>query len=59
MQQKEIGIIGYGSMGKMLTQGFLRHGIAAEAMVVANRHAEKMADLVATYPGVIVTADNR
>lgn len=59
MQQKEIGIIGYGSMGKMLTQGFLRHGIAAETMVVSNRHVEKMADLVAVYPEVTATADNR
>lgn len=58
MQQKEIGIIGYGSMGKMLAQGFLRHGLAAESLVVANRHIEKIADLTAAYPGVTATADN-
>ncbi len=58
MQQKEIGIIGYGSMGKMLAQGFLRHGLAVESLVVSNRHVEKMADLVASYPGVTATADN-
>lgn len=58
MKQKEIGIIGYGSMGRMLAQGFLRHGVGAVNMVVANRHAEKMADLVKDYPEVIATADN-
>lgn len=58
MQQKGIGIIGYGSMGKMLAQGFLRHGVAASNMVVSNRHAEKMADLKEAYPDVTVTNDN-
>ena len=58
MDKKEIGIIGYGSMGKMLAQGFLRHGVAADNLVVANRHAEKMADLQGAYPGVTATADN-
>ncbi len=59
MKQKEIGIIGYGSMGKMLAQGFLRHGVAAEDMVITNRHAEKMAELQSTYPAVTATEDNR
>lgn len=58
MSQREIGIIGYGSMGKMLAHGFLRHGIGQKQLVVANRHVEKMADLQAAYPGVMVTEDN-
>lgn len=58
MQERNIGIIGYGSMGKMLARGFLRHGIGADQLVVANRHVEKMADLGLDYPDVRVTTDN-
>lgn len=58
MERKEIGVIGYGSMGKMLVYGFLRHGIPASQIVVANRHLDKMQPLTEAYSEITTTIEN-
>ena len=39
---KHIGIIGYGSMGKMLLEKFAESGITPDRLFVANRTREKL-----------------
>jgi pyrroline-5-carboxylate reductase len=55
-----IGIIGLGSMGRMLAEGWLERGAAAaEHLAVANRTREKALEFGRAHPGVTVAADVR
>ncbi len=55
-----IGIIGYGSMGKMLAGRFLESKIIPEQnLFVSNRSAEKLAGLKAEHPAVHACSSNK
>jgi len=57
---KKTGFIGYGSMGSMLINGFLKSGVlASEDTVVSNRTLAKIENLVHKWKGITITTDNR
>ncbi len=41
----KVGIIGYGSMGRMLLEKFVESGVAPDSVLVSNRTPEKLADI--------------
>jgi pyrroline-5-carboxylate reductase len=54
----QIGFIGYGSMGSMLLQGFIKSGvITPEEIIISTRTKSKLEDIKNKYPG-INTANN-
>jgi pyrroline-5-carboxylate reductase len=56
----EFGLIGYGSMGSTLLNGFLNAGVLSPGqIIVSNRSKAKLADLKARWPAVTIAADNR
>ena len=57
---KKNGFIGYGSMGSMLINGFLKSGVlASEDTVVSNRTLAKIENLAQEWKGISLTTDNR
>jgi pyrroline-5-carboxylate reductase len=56
----EFGLIGYGSMGSTLLNGFLKAAVLSPGQViVSNRSKAKLAELKARWPAVTIAADNR
>lgn len=56
---RKIGFIGYGSMGSMLMEGFIREGAVREEDVwVSTRTKAKLETIKAHYPGVHTVYDN-
>jgi pyrroline-5-carboxylate reductase len=56
----KLAFIGYGSMGRMLVEGFLRTGAAvARDVVVSNRSPDKLVPLSRIHPQVTLAPDNR
>jgi pyrroline-5-carboxylate reductase len=56
---KKIGIIGYGSMGKMISSKFIESKIVPESSIfVSNRTYEKIMDLGNTYPQINICKNN-
>jgi len=56
---KRIGIIGYGSMGKMLLAKFMEHKIVPESNVfISNRTYEKITDLKTIHPLLNICKNN-
>jgi len=56
---KKIGIIGYGSMGKMILSKFMESKIVPESNIfLSNRTYEKVADLKAIYPLLNICKNN-
>lgn len=54
-----IGFIGYGSMGSMLLQGFIKSGvIAPEEIIVSTRTKSKLLDIRNNWAGVNIARDN-
>lgn len=57
---KKTGFIGYGSMGSMLMNGFLKSGVLSpKETVVSNRTMEKIENLAQEWKGITLTTDNR
>ncbi|MBU0544852.1 MAG: NAD(P)-binding domain-containing protein [Proteobacteria bacterium] len=57
---KKNGFIGYGSMGSMLINGFLKSGaLASGETVVSNRTMTKIENLAVEWKGITITTDNR
>lgn len=57
---KKIGFIGYGSMGSMLLNGFLKSGVlVSEETVISNRTMTKIENLAQEWKGITLTTDNR
>ncbi|MBU2620755.1 MAG: NAD(P)-binding domain-containing protein [Proteobacteria bacterium] len=57
---KKTGFIGYGSMGSMLINGFLKSGVLeAEETAISNRTMTKIENLVPEWKGITITTDNR
>jgi len=57
---KKTGFIGYGSMGSMLINGFLKSGVLeAEETAISNRTMTKIENLVSEWKGITITTDNR
>lgn len=55
----KLGLIGYGSMGGTLLNGFLSTGVLSpEQVIVSNRSKAKLEQLKQRWPGVTVAADN-
>ncbi len=56
---KKIGIIGYGSMGKMIFSKFIESKIIPESNIfISNRTYEKIKDLKTIYPQLNICKDN-
>ena len=56
----KLGFIGYGSMARMLIQGFLASKTCApKDIVVSTRTRENLPPLAAAHPGLIAAQDNR
>jgi pyrroline-5-carboxylate reductase len=54
-----IGFIGYGSMGRMLAQGFMKSGgVSPEDIVVSTRTKSKLKELSKQWPGIDTAFDN-
>ena len=57
---KKTGFIGYGSMGRMLINGFLKSGILSpKETVISNRTMAKIENLAQEWKGITLTTDNR
>ncbi|GHU77648.1 pyrroline-5-carboxylate reductase 3 [Spirochaetia bacterium] len=57
--EKKIGIIGYGSMGKMILSKFIESKtIKAHDLFIANRTHEKIIDLNTVYPQINICKSN-
>jgi len=57
---KKTGFIGYGSMGSMLINGFLRSGVLKpEEAAISNRTMTKIEYLAQEWKGITLTTDNR
>jgi len=57
---KKTGFIGYGSMGRMLINGFLKSGILSpKETVISNRTMAKIENLAQEWQGITLTTDNR
>ena len=57
--ERKIGIIGYGSMGKMICSKFIESKIIKEAdLFIANRTYEKIMHLNTSYPQINVCKNN-
>ena len=55
-----VGFIGYGSMGSMLVNGFLKaEVIAPEEMVISTRSITKLEAITDQWKGITVSSDNR
>lgn len=55
----KVGFIGYGSMGSIMVEAFLRHdALAPEEIIVSNRTAGKLDELGERHPAVGRSADN-
>jgi pyrroline-5-carboxylate reductase len=60
IKMKKNGFIGYGSMGSMLINGFLKSGVlASEETVISNRTMTKIENLAQEWKGITLTTDNR
>jgi pyrroline-5-carboxylate reductase len=56
---KELGLIGFGSMGRMLVEGFLTSRAAASSVVVVStRTIGKLSGLEGTWPGIEIGRNN-
>jgi pyrroline-5-carboxylate reductase len=56
----KVAFIGYGSMGRMLAEGFLRRGTLVPGdLAVANRSPGKLGALAGFHPPIFATPDNR
>lgn len=56
MNKMKIGFIGYGSMGRMILNGFLdSNAINANEVVVSNRSLSKLDDLKTKYPEIDIS----
>jgi pyrroline-5-carboxylate reductase len=54
-----VGIIGYGSMGRMLAENWLSLGlVASESLFVSTRTREKLASLTDVWPRVVTCGSN-
>jgi len=59
-QKRKLAIIGFGSMGGMLAEGFLRSGrIEPSDLVLSTRRPETARDFASGRPGVMVAPSNR
>jgi pyrroline-5-carboxylate reductase len=57
---KKTGFIGYGSMGSMLINGFLKSGLLLpQETIVSNRTMAKIENLALEWKGITLTTDNR
>ncbi len=57
---KQVGFIGYGSMGSMLVNGLLTSGsLEPGQVVISNRTIAKLEDLARRWHGITITDDNR
>lgn len=55
----ELGVIGYGSMGSMLLNGFLKAGVLSEdQVIVSTRTRSKLNDIKKRLPGITIADDN-
>jgi pyrroline-5-carboxylate reductase len=55
----ELGVIGYGSMGSMLLNGFLRAGALSEdQVIVSTRTRSKLNDIKNRLPGITIADNN-
>lgn len=55
----ELGVIGYGSMGSMLLNGFLKAGVLSEdQVIVSTRTRSKLNDVKKRLPGITIADDN-
>lgn len=55
----KIGFIGYGSMGSMITRGFLSSEVLKpDEVIVSNRTKSKLDDIKKEYPEIEITDDN-
>lgn len=55
----KVGFIGYGSMGSMLLNGFISSGrLASAEVIVSTRTMEKLADIKAAWPGIVIAQSN-
>jgi pyrroline-5-carboxylate reductase len=55
----ELGVIGYGSMGSMLLNGFLKAGVLSEEQViVSTRTRSKLNDVKNRLPGITIADSN-
>lgn len=55
----QIGFIGYGSMGSMMLQGFLKSGvIAPEEIIVSTRTKSKLNEIKNDFKGINIAKDN-
>jgi pyrroline-5-carboxylate reductase len=58
--ERKIGVIGYGSMGKMILSKFVQSNVVDECnLFVANRTFEKIAGLNKTYQKINICGNNR
>jgi pyrroline-5-carboxylate reductase len=54
-----VGFIGYGSMGSMVLQGFIKSGVLApEEIIVSTRTKSKLIDIKKHWAGVTIADDN-
>ncbi len=55
----ELGVIGYGSMGSMLLNGFLKAGVLSEdQVIVSTRTRSKLNDVKNRLPGITIADNN-
>ena len=55
----KIGFIGYGSMGSMITEGFLSSKVVEpDEIIVSNRTKSKLDDIKSEYPEIEITGNN-
>lgn len=55
----KLGLIGYGSMGSMLLQGFIKSGaLAARDIIVSTRTKSKLEQLKSAWPDINIAAGN-
>ena len=55
----ELGVIGYGSMGSMLLNGFLKAGALSEdQVIVSTRTRSKLNDIKNRLPGITIADNN-
>ena len=56
---KKIGFIGYGSMGKVILEGFLLSGIIKPyEVIISNRTISKLDNLKNEYPDIEIADNN-
>jgi len=57
--KSKIGFIGYGSMGRMIINGFLSSGVLRpENAILSNRTLDKLIQIKNKYPEIEITSDN-